>query len=582
MNHSPNLSIAILPLDILSDEQEIAYITLGLIDELNAVFSAFEGINVLSKNSCRVIKNSSLSQEHIKAQFLLDYLLEGSIKCDAHRIVIQASLVDLESGFTVWNEKFIEERENSLDLQLNIARSIFKKFTISSKNAAALPTAVDKEAYNLYLKALFHFNSYTNEHLLKAEILLLKSLEISPEFSKGHALLSSVYSVLGGFSDPRYFPKAKEYALEALRINPNEIEAQLTLSANLIMRDWDFRSAKNFLQKSLRINPRHPDLRRIYGFYFLVLGNIQSAIYEHEVATKYDPYNPILLNGLGLVKYFGGKLEEAREEFFKALEIDPQFRPAHEKLGWTYALERNWKKATEHFLLYHEMCEKEDHGLTGLGYVYGMIGHHDAAYDILEKLSIRKWKKKEFNLNLDFAYLYLALGKQQEAADYLQKSIYAFEIPGMTHGLADPILQSLWEEPVLQKTLEDIRYSQKPIELNDDGDKLITIAASPSNRLNIITRQLLYIEAYDNYCKIVWKNGKEEESNVMRIGISKIQEQISDTMIIRSQRSFIVNLRFFNQLEGTGKHFLTSQAVTQKIPVSRNKVKEIKALLKSW
>ncbi|MEQ9300494.1 MAG: LytTR family transcriptional regulator DNA-binding domain-containing protein [Cyclobacteriaceae bacterium] len=582
MNTSGHLSIAFLPLDTLSNEQGISYIALGLIDELVDVFSTFEGIHVLSKHPSRIIKESDWSHQEIKKQFSLDYLMEGSIKSQKDQIVIQVGLVDLETGFKVWNEKFVGAKENSLDLQIDIARSIFKKFTVSSQSLISLSETVDKKAYNLYLKALFHFKSYTNEHLLKAEKLLLQCLTISPEFAKGHALLSSVYGVLGGFSDTKYYSKSKEYALEALRINPNEIEAQLSLSGNLLVYDWDFRSAKSLLQKGIRSSPRHPELRRIYGFYFLMQGNIQSAIYEHELATKHDPYNPILINGLGLMKYFAERLDEAREEFFRTLKIDPQFRPAHEKLGWTYALEEDWEKATEHFQLYHEMTGKEDHGLTGLGYVQGMMGNHDAAYAILEKLSARKWKKKEVNLNLDFAFLYLALGKKQEAVDYLNKSIYSYEIPGVLYGVADPIFKSLWQEPLLKSTLEDVCYSQTPSEINDDGDALITLAAPSGHKLNIIARQLLYIEAYDNYCKIVWKNGKAEDSNIMRITISQIQEQINDDLIVRSQRSFIANLRFFNEIEGAGKYFLHSHSVPTKIPVSRNKVKEIKALLKDF
>lgn len=582
MNPSGNISIAFLPLDILSSEQDITYIALGLIDELVDIFSTFDGINVLSKHSCRVIKEGDLSHQEIKEQFSLGYLLEGSIKSDKDQIVIQVGLVDLETSFTVWNEKFTGEREDSLDLQMDIARSVFKKFTSSSESFANLSDSVDKQAYDLYLKALFHFNSYSNEHMFEAEKLLLKCLTLSPKFSKGYALLSSVYNVLGGFFNPEYFSKSKESALEALSINPNDIEAQLSLSANLFLYDWDFRSAKNLLQKGIRINPKHPELRRAYGFYFLMMGNKQSAIYEHELATKYDPYNPILVNGLGLMKYFDERLGEAREEFFRALKIDPEFRPAHEKLGWTYALEKNWEKAIEHFQLYQKMTRKDDHGLTGLGYVYGMTGNHDAAYEILEKISIRKWKNKEVNLNLDFAFIYLALGKTKEAVDYLHKSIYSYELPGLLYGVADPILKDLWKEPLLEKAIEEIRYSQEPYEINDDGDELITIAAPSGHKVNIIARQLLYIEAYDNYCKIVWKNGRDEETNVMRIAISQIQEQINDALIIRSQRSFIVNLRFFNKIEGTGKHFLSSRSVAEKIPVSRSKVKEIRALLKNF
>ncbi|MEL7002702.1 MAG: LytTR family transcriptional regulator DNA-binding domain-containing protein [Bacteroidota bacterium] len=582
MGNSGNISIAFLPLNILSHEKEIGYIALGLIDELVDIFSTFDSINVLSKHSCRVIKDGNLSHQEIKDQFNLDYLLEGSIKSGKNQIVVQAGLVDLKTSFTIWNEKFTGERENSLDLQNDIARSIFKKVTVSAQSLDSLAENVSKEAYNLYLKGLFHYNGYTNEHLFKAEKSLLKCLAISPGFAKGHALLSSIYGILGGYSSTKYYSKSKEHALESLRINPNEIEAQLSLSGNLLVHDWDFRSAKSLLQRGIRSNPRHPELRRTYGFYFLMQGNIQSAIYEHELATKYDPYNPILINGLGLMKYLDERLEEAREEFFRALKIDPQFRPAHEKLGWTYAVEQDWEKAIRHFKLYHEMTEKDDHGLIGLGYVYGMTGNHNAAYEILEKLSLRKWKNKEVKLNLDFAFVYLALGKTKEAIDYLNKSIYSHEIPGILYGVSDPILKRLWQEPILKKTLEDLRYSQKPYEVNDDGDALITIAAPSGHKVNIITRQLLYIEAYDNYCKIVWKNGKGEENNIMRITISKIQEQINDRLIVRSQRSFIVNLRFFDKIEGTTKHFLTSDTVMEKIPISRNKIKEIRALLKNF
>src|SRR6266536_5352368 len=66
------------------------------------------------------------------------------------------------------------------------------------------------------------------------------------------------------------------------------------------------------------------------------MGRHEEALREAETARALDPLSPIIQTWLGLRYYMAGKPDAAIAEFRKALELDPEFAPAHWHLGWAY------------------------------------------------------------------------------------------------------------------------------------------------------------------------------------------------------------------------------------------------------
>ena len=61
-------------------------------------------------------------------------------------------------------------------------------------------------------------------------------------------------------------------------------------------------------------------------------------------------------------------------------------------------------------------------GITQLGYIYGKLGKENKAEEILELMKQREYEDKEVSLAMDFAVVYLGLGKKEKVFEFLQQA----------------------------------------------------------------------------------------------------------------------------------------------------------------
>jgi len=111
-------------------------------------------------------------------------------------------------------------------------------------------------------------------------------------------------------------------------------------------------------------------------------------------------------------------------------------------------------------------------------------------------------------------------------------------------------------------------------------ERKISIKTDTKEELTIDLNHLLFIEAQENYSRIVWtENGKPMEK-LLRVTLKKIEDQIVDTHIVRCHRSFIINAKVrFTILGNSNGYRLKSKLFDDIIPISRSLGKNIVAKL---
>ena len=96
-------------------------------------------------------------------------------------------------------------------------------------------------------------------------------------------------------------------------------------------------------------------------------GNIEKAIFHFQTALRLKPNDHDVLNNLNkalMYKYYragnyhlsNGNLDQAREQYQRAISIQPQFTPALKQLAEVYALNENYEMALS---LFSEVVELE-------------------------------------------------------------------------------------------------------------------------------------------------------------------------------------------------------------------------------
>ena len=86
---------------------------------------------------------------------------------------------------------------------------------------------------------------------------------------------------------------------------------------------------------------------------------------------------------------------------------------------------------------------------------------------------------------------------------------------------------------------------------------------------------ILYIEAMQNYVIIHYMSGKNKEQKIVRNTLSAIEEQLQESQVERTHRSYLVNRQRINSISGNAQGLkLELEGVDQKqIPVSRKYLK---------
>ena len=93
--------------------------------------------------------------------------------------------------------------------------------------------------------------------------------------------------------------------------------------------------------------------------------------------------------------------------------------------------------------------------------------------------------------------------------------------------------------------------------------------------------KLVYVEAQENYSKIVWTDKGEVKEKLLRVTLKRIEDQLADDTLVRCHRSYIINTKVdFTILGNSNGYCLESDLLKHTIPISRSIGKEIVRKLK--
>ena len=120
---------------------------------------------------------------------------------------------------------------------------------------------------------------------------------------------------------------------KAVKAVPNDAYALSALGALFVELANDLEVARSLFLKSVEIDPTNSLYRQRLGRLLFTLGDYSGAEHHLKVAIEYGSRAPELHYQLGCVAEENGRSEDALAHFKAALQQDPAYRPALEKLG---------------------------------------------------------------------------------------------------------------------------------------------------------------------------------------------------------------------------------------------------------
>jgi TolB-like protein/Flp pilus assembly protein TadD len=331
----PEKSIAVLPLENLSQDPENAYFADGVHEEILTRLAKISELKVISRTSAAKFRASPETLRAIAEKLGVANILEGSVQKSGNAVRVNVQLINARSDVHLWAETYDRSLTDVFQIESDIAKAIANKLKakltgLEEEVITTQPTQ-NSEAHQLYLKGRYFWNKRTNDGLKTAIDYFSQAIEKDPAYGPAYAGLADAYAVLPNYSQTpgkEAYPKAEAAALKALEINDNLAEAHISLANIRIWHRWGKEAEPEF-KRGLQLDPNYSTGHQWYSIYLSILGRNVEAITEMEKARELDPFSIIIATELGCPYLYSRDYDRAIEYFSKAVEMGTDFPFAH-------------------------------------------------------------------------------------------------------------------------------------------------------------------------------------------------------------------------------------------------------------
>lgn len=273
----------------------------------------------------------------------VDRVITGSVARDAELVRVNVSLVDADSGETLWNESYTRELVGLIDVQQEIASSIAREvnlvLTPEEESRLRPDDKPDAATYEAYLKGMAQLRKGNPRGYRNAISILTEAVENAPTSALAYAGLAIAYSKLGHSPFPvdGAYPRAKEAAQRALEFDPDLPEAHLAIGMYKMYYEWDFGGAEEAFQRAFDLNPSLVDAHYHYAWLLELWKRDEEAILHGEYTEELNPLSPFYSSWLAEQYRDAGRYEDAIELANTTLGLSPNWPVAWLVLGETYS-----------------------------------------------------------------------------------------------------------------------------------------------------------------------------------------------------------------------------------------------------
>jgi eukaryotic-like serine/threonine-protein kinase len=414
-------SIAVLPLENLSHNQEQQYFVDGMTDALTTNLSKIGALRVISRTSAMHYKGTNKTLPEIARELNVDGVVEGSVLRSGNRVRITAELLHGPSDRQIWAESYERDLGDVLRLQSEVAQAIAQQVRIqlTPQQQAGLGSTqgVNPQAYEAFLKGR-STNTLTLKGLKEAQAYFQEAVQQDPSFALAYVGLADCYVGLGSFrwiAPQDAYRHANDAIRKAVELNPNLGEAHSTLGWLSWRYEWDWAAAEKEFKRALELNPNYVTGHINLGLYLGWSGRVAQGLAEYRRVAELDPVSPpnavlyyhlrdyktvlelsqkdvVLDPGDWLAYYWLGVGEEgtgdpqkAIAEYRKAVELSGGDSDARAALAHAYvAVGRRAEAET----ILREMLRASQTGYVApymIGSIYAGLNDKDRAFEFLER-----------------------------------------------------------------------------------------------------------------------------------------------------------------------------------------------------
>ena len=313
-------AIAVLPFINMSDDPEQEYFSDGISEDIITALSKLRWFFVIARNSSFTYKGKAVHHKQIAEELGVGYLLDGSLRKDGDRVRISAQLYEVATGTQLWAERYDREIADVFTVQDEITDAIVaaiepQLYAAENFRARRKPPE-NLDAWDLVMRALWHFWRVTADDNREAQRLLEQAVAIDPNYAQALAVLSvsHMFGAQMGWQEAAVVtPIAERCAVTAMRADGEDPWAHFALGC-AYARGPRIVDALAAFETALRLNP---NFALALGFFGLVLSwagrwreGAEAARRTMRLSPR-DPFSPIYSTIAGYAAYVERDYAEA-------------------------------------------------------------------------------------------------------------------------------------------------------------------------------------------------------------------------------------------------------------------------------
>jgi TolB-like protein/DNA-binding winged helix-turn-helix (wHTH) protein/tetratricopeptide (TPR) repeat protein len=454
-------SLAVLPLQNLSDDPGQEYFSDGMTDALITDLAQIGSLKVISRTSVMHYKKTDKTLPQIARELNVDGIIEGTVQHSGDRVRITAQLVHGPSDKHLWANSYERDMRDVFalerDVTEDIARQIQARLTRPGQRPSAEPRLVDPNVLEAYLQGNYHLSRYGEgsgqEEQKKGAEYFQQAIGADPNFAPAYVGLASAHKelLLGSSVDVAIRKKSLERAVE---LDPNDSDARAWSGFLKWQPFLNWRGAEGEFRRAISLSPNNAYAHHLLGLLLVTLGRVNEGLRECQIAQQLDPTH----NQRSVALYLARDYESSIATLRTTLQGEPNNGDLHCLLFQNYTKKEMHKEAVQEL----EQCISlfgEPKAAAHVGHAYAVAGHRGA---------IRQWAKELEHLQAtnraflpgNLATAYTILGDKDRAFYWLEQAYEHREMVSIDGGVfflsAEPMYDPLRSDPRFKDLLRRV------------------------------------------------------------------------------------------------------------------------------
>ncbi|MBV1931987.1 MAG: tetratricopeptide repeat protein [Porticoccaceae bacterium] len=361
-------SVAVLPLDYISDDESQAFLADAIAEDVITLLSRNPRFFVIARNSSFTYKGQAVDIRQVGEELGVRYVVEGSVRKTGEQLRVTVQLIDSTNGQHLWAEQYDRPFAEIYDLQDEITNGIAAAlgdeiFTAEIARAYATP-GDNLDAWGLVMRANRMQQGFNRESSIAAISSIRDALDLDPDYTLAKSELARMLCIgaVNNYSDNPARDIAEAYILgeaalqsapndpmallalgscysfsgrgeEGIRLLEKAISKQpndafvLTMLGLALTRNGDPTRGLSYFYQALLISPKSPSLYFVETFRAAALNELKRHTEAEQAANNalksYGGYSATWIH-LAVARAGQGNKEGAIQALYNGRKVDPK------------------------------------------------------------------------------------------------------------------------------------------------------------------------------------------------------------------------------------------------------------------